>query len=120
MFVRRGKLVELRQQASGGVLVVDERRLDVERNSCHAAADVAADGGGVDQLARGDDGSDAHLLGEMDVGHDRHRGDVVAGAEAIDRQGYLAIDRFGEPGVDRRQRGIIRWRGIIHASPPAA
>jgi hypothetical protein len=84
MFIRGDSLVESRQHGAGSPFVVDRRRLDVERDGRHAATNVAADGRGVNQFLGGDDRSNAHLLREMHIGHQRYRTDVFRLPEPLD------------------------------------
>ena len=72
----------------------------VKRDGEHAAADVAADGGGVDEPTGGDGGADADVGGEVDVGHDGDVGDVVGPPHPLDRLGSRVLHRHRQPSPD--------------------
>jgi len=69
--------------------IVDGVGRHVEARGEHAAANVASDRVGIDSPPGGEDGSDTDVVGEVDVGHDRHVDDVGRGADAVQRLGDL-------------------------------
>ena len=113
----RDALAEFPQHAAGVAGVAEGVGRGVERHRQHPAPDVSADGGGVEQAARRHRRPDAHVAGEVDVGHHRDVDDVVGPPDPLDRLPRRRLHRPREPLPDRGGR---RCFGRVHGSPPSA
>jgi hypothetical protein len=94
------------EQLGRGAFVSQQAGVGVESHGRHAAADVAADGRRVEQFAGGDDGADAHLAGQVHVGHERDVADIVGAPQPVDRRGDVGRQRLDEPSREGRQMGL--------------
>jgi hypothetical protein len=81
---------QLREQPRRGLLGVERDTRRVEAEHQHAAADVAADGLRVGRVRRSDDRADAHVFGEVHVGHHRDVVHARSLGESFERVRYGA------------------------------
>jgi hypothetical protein len=108
---------EIGQDLPGDSRSFQRRSLKVQPHRQHPTSYVASDSLRIDQMRRGDDQADAHVGGQMNVGHYGYLLNIGGAPEAFDRLRHVTIHWRCQPCPDGRHRGFTH--DCLHPEQPA-